>query len=448
MTVDAILVNAKIFIHGSVFEGGLAIDEGKIVKVAKASNLPNASSRVNIEGNLILPGLIDAHVHLRDQKLAYKESFATGTAAAVAGGVTCVIDMPNNKPITKDLFSFRTRMQFAKKRIFTNVAFNSAFPEKIQEITEIVKAGAVGFKVYLSHNVGGINVNDDEALQLALNEAANCGVPVAVHAEDNRLLTERKMEVKSLDLKDFKAFQFVHSPQVEYRAIKRIVQLAKNSGVHLHFCHVSSSLGLNAVLASKSEGLQVTCEVTPHNLLLTDEQYDFFGNFALTVPPLRGLKDVKALRRALNCGYIDVVASDHAPHNLSEKQIKSIWKVSPGVPGLETMLPLLLTQVNMGHLSLSRLVKVVAEGPAKAFNLAKRGVICLGNWADLVVVDMNRESKIDSSIFHSKAKYSPFDGMHIKGQPVKTFVNGALVMEDGNIVVKPGLGKIVTNDLL
>jgi dihydroorotase len=443
LLVDAVLYNTKICIHGNLVEAGLAIDKGKIVKIAKNTNLPPASTKMNLKGHIMLPGLIDCHVHLRDQELAYKEDFVTGTAAAAAGGVTSVIDMPNNKPVTLDSFSLKERMKLAEKRVLVNVAFNSAFPKNVEEISEVVKAGAVGFKVYLSNRIGGIDVDDDELLFAAFKEAKENGVPVAVHAEDKKIIEERRREMETAGQNDTAAYVNAHPPEAEAQSIQRVIRLVKRSGVHVHFCHISSALGLDAVLIAKKAGLPVTCEVTPHNLLLSSEQYNRSEFFALTDPPLRTQEDAAALWSALKRGFIDMLASDHAPHALEEKNVDSVWEAKPGIPGLETTLSLLLTRVNDGRLSLPELVKLTAEEPAKTFNLGERGFLGEGNWADIVVVDMKREYEIDSSVFFSKAKYSPFDGMRVKGKPVKTFVNGKLVMDEGEIVTESGTGHIL-----
>ncbi len=265
-----------------------------------------------------------------------------------------VIDMPNNKPVTMDSFSLKERMKLAEKRVLVNVAFNSAFPKNVEEIAEVVKAGAVGFKVYLSNRIGGIDVDDDELLFAAFKEAKANGVPVAVHAEDKKIIEERRREMETAGQNDTEAYVSAHPPEAEAQSIQRIIRLVKNSGVHVHFCHISSALGLNAVLLAKKAGLPVTCEVTPHNLLLSSEQYKCSGFFALTDPPLRTREDVAALWSALKRGFIDVVASDHAPHALEEKSVDSVWEAKPGIPGLETTLSLLLTQVNEGRLSFAR----------------------------------------------------------------------------------------------
>ncbi|MDH4221170.1 MAG: dihydroorotase family protein [Candidatus Bathyarchaeota archaeon] len=443
MPVDIVLHNAKIYTRGRIFEAGLAIDDGRILKIAKETNLPSASTRMNLKGHVTLPGLIDPHVHLRNQQLAYKEDFFSGTAAAAAGGVTLTIDMPNNKPVTMDSISLRERMRLAERRAVVNIAFYSVFPQKLEEVPSIVKEGAMAFKLYMSEKIGGLDVDDDKLLLQAFNRIANMGVPVAVHAEDRKILETRRREMEKTGRKDVEAYVKTHPPEAEARAIRRIVQLAKKCGVRVHFCHVSSAVGLNAFSTAKKDGLPVTCEVTPHHLLLSLEHLKRYRTLALTNPPLRTRKDVIALWGALKQGLIDALASDHAPHTLEEKEVESVWDAKPGIAGLETTLPLLLTEVSEGRLTITDLVRLTSEKPAEIFNLRNRGCLEEGNWADIVVVDMNRKYKIDASNFHSKAKYSPFDGWRVKGQPIKTFVNGQLVMDEGEIVAKPGTSQII-----
>ena len=443
MPVDLVLYNAKIYARGRIVEAGLAIDDGKILKIAKETNLPSASTKMNLKRHITLPGIIDPHVHLRNQQLAYKEDFFSGTAAAAAGGVTLTIDMPNNKPVTMDSISLKERMKLAKRRAVVNVAFYSAFPQKLEEVPSIVNEGAMAFKLYMSEKIGGLDVDDDKLLLQAFNKVVKVGVPVAVHAEDRKILETKRREVKKTGLKDVEAYAKARPPEAEARAIRRIAQFAKRSGVQVHFCHVSSAIGLNAFLKAKKDGLPVTCEVTPHHLLLSLEHLKRYRTFALTNPPLRTRKDVIALWSALKQGLIDALASDHAPHTLEEKEVESIWDAKPGIAGLETTLPLLLTEVSEGHLTIADLVRLTSEKPAEIFSLKNRGCLEEGNWADIVVVDVKRKYKIDASNFYSKAKYSPFDGWSVRGKPVKTFVNGQLVMDEGEIIAKPGTGQIV-----
>lgn len=445
MTVDLMLKNAKICLSGKLLEAGLAIDDGRIVKVAKETNLPSASERIDLDGMLVLPGVIDVHVHLRDQELSYKEDFYSGTCAAAHGGATLVIDMPNNKPVTASSSALRERMRIASRKTIVNVSFYSAFPREIDEIRKIANLGARAFKIFLSHMVGGLNPDEDELVVEAFRESKRNGLPIAVHAEDGVLLREKIERLRLDGRDDFDAFFEAHSPEVEVRGIRRAVRLAKESGAHVHVCHVSTAEGLKIINKAKNSGLSISCEVTPHHLFLSKEHVDKIGNIALTNPPLRSQEDVLYLRWALKRGMVDIVASDHAPHALKEKEGASVWDVSAGIAGLETMLPLMLTMVNKGQLSAQMLVKVLVENPSKIFRFKGRGVIEEGAHADFIVVDMKRESIIDPSEFYSKAKFSPFEGWVVKGMPVKTFVGGTLVMDEGEIVAKPGQGKIVVD---
>jgi len=443
LPVDLILSNAKIYTPKGVVEAGLAIDNGRIVKIAKETNLPQASEKLDMKGKMVLPGLIDPHVHLRDQQLAYKEDFFTGTSSAAAGGVTLVIDMPNNKPVTMSVSSLRERMKLAENRVVVNIAFHSAFPENLEEVQGIVEQGAVAFKLYLSQEVGGLNIDDDDALLWAFSKVQDMKVPVSVHPEDRETIETVKKKMQQAGRKDIEAYLKTHSVEAELKAIRRITQLAKKTSLQIHFCHLSSAKGLRAVLTAKKMGLPITCEATPHHLLLSSEHLKRCKTVALTDPPLRTERDVETLWNALRQRLIDTVASDHAPHTIEEKEAESVWEVSPGIPGLETTLPLLLTQVNGGRLTLPTLIEVTSKRPAEIFHLRDRGSLAEGCYADLVVVDMKREYRIDSSQFHSKAKYSPFDGWRVKGKPMKTFVKGRLVMDDGEIVAKPGAGEIL-----
>lgn len=442
MSVDLVLKNAKIYAFNRIVEAGIAIDYGRIVKVAKEPNLPEASERIDLNGMLVLPGIIDVHVHLRNQDLSYKEDFLSGTCAAANGGITLVMDMPNNKPVTSSPEALKERMKVASGKIVVNVAFYSAFPENIGEIKQLAQVGAKAFKIFLSHKVGGLDPNNEEAVIEAFREAAKIGIPIAVHAEDGTFLLEKIRELKTKGRADLDAYLEAHSVTAEVKGIRRAVKLMKDSGARLHICHVSSAEGLKIIWEAKRSNLPISCEVTPHHLLLSDQHMRKLGNIALTNPPPRTPEDISYLQWSLRNNLIDIVASDHAPHSLKEKE-GSVWDVSSGIAGLETMLPLLLTMVNKGQIALSMLVKVLAENPAKIFKFKDRGAIAENMYADLVVVDMKKEWIIDPSEFYSKAKFSPFEGWHVKGKPVKTFVNGTLVMDDGEIIAKPGSGKII-----
>jgi len=443
LQVDLVLYNGKIYTPKAFVKAGIAIEKGRIFKIVKETNLPKASSKLNLNGNIVLPGLIDSHVHLRDQERAYKEDFFTGTAAAAAGGFSLVMDMPNNKPVTMDVQSLRERMKLAEKRVLVDVAFYSAFPETLKEIRSIVREGAVAFKLFLLEKIGGLNIDDDTAVLRAFSEVKKADVPVAVHAEDKDAFESKMKRMQNENRNDIDAHLEAHSSNVEVKAVQRIIRLVKKSEAHVHFCHVSSAKSLGLIKNAKDVRVNITCEVTPHHLLLTTQDLKRYKNLAVTIPPVRVREDVKALWIALKQGLIDTLGSDHAPHVVEEKKRESVWEVKPGIAGLETTLPLMLTQVNKGRLTLAELVQLTSKKPAEMFRLRDRGALGKGCLADLVVVDIKREHKIDSSRFHSKAKFSPFDGWKVKGKPVKTFVNGRLVMDEGEIVAKPGTGQIL-----
>ncbi len=446
MIVDSVLTNAKAYLNGQIVDCSIAIEEGKFFKIGKETQMPNADQKTNIKNLLVLPGLIDEHVHLRDEGKAYKEDFQTGTAAAAAGGFTTVLDMPNNEPVTMSVQTLRERMGIASRKILVNVGFYSEFPKKITEIEGIVEQGAVGFKLFMGCQIGGLNIDDDESLQVAFKEVAKLGIPVAVHAEDKALLTSNEEKLKIGKKTSNAAFQTAHSEEVEVKAIEHLLKLSAPTDVRLHFCHISTKKGLSAISEAKKSERKIICEVTPNHLLLSTSELPRYGQMLIMAPPVRDKSDVEALWKGLEEGTIDTLGSDHAPHVLSEKSAGSVWEVKVGVPGLETTLPLILTQVKKNRLSINQVVRLLAEKPAEIFGLEDRGYLEHGLNADLTVVDFNRKFKIDASKFKSKAKFSPYDGWEVVGKPVKTFVSGLLVFDEGQIVAKAGTASIVRRD--
>lgn len=443
MIVDSVFTNAKAYLNGQIVDCSIAIEEGKIQKIGKETQMPNADEKTDLHNLLVLPGLIDEHVHLRDEGKAYKEDFASGTAAAAAGGFTIVLDMPNNDPVTMSVETLRNRMGVAQRKILVNVGFYSEFPKKLPEVQDIVGEGAVGFKLFMGCQIGGLNIDDDQALHDGFKEVAKLNVPVAVHAEDKASLTANEDKLKQAKKTGTSDFLRAHTEAVELKAIQRLLKISEQTDVRLHFCHVSTEEGLNAIAEAKKSGRKVTCEVTPNHLLLSSEDLKRYGQLVIMAPPLRGKTHVDALWKGLEDGDVDALGSDHAPHALSEKSASSIWDVKVGVPGLETTLPLILTLVKKNRLTLTQMVQLLAEKPAEIFGLVDRGRLEQGKNADLTVVDYNRQFKIDASKFKSKAKFSPYDGWDVQGKVVKTIVNGQLVFDDGEIVAKGGSGLIV-----
>jgi dihydroorotase (multifunctional complex type) len=443
LIVDSILTNAKAYLNGQIVDCSIAIEEGKIQKIGKETQMPIADQKTDLHNLLVLPGLIDEHVHLRDEGKAYKEDFATGTAAAAAGGFTTVLDMPNNEPVTMSVQSLQNRMKVAKRKLLVNVGFYSEFPTKLPETTEIVAEGAVGFKLFMGCQIGGLNVDDDNALQDGFKAVAKLGVPVAVHAEDRAMLTANEKKLKEAKKSGVDDFLRAHTEAVEIEAIQRLLKLSEQTDVQLHFCHVSTKEGLSAIVEAKKSGRKVTCEVTPNHLLLSSEDLKIYGPMVIMAPPLRYKSHVDALWKGIEDDWVDAIGSDHAPHARSEKSASNVWDVKVGVPGLETSLPLMLTLVKKNRLTFTQAIWLLAEKPAEIFGLNNRGRLENGKNADVTVVDFNSKFKIQASKFKSKAKFSPYDGWDVHGKVVKTIVNGILIFDEGEIIAKGGSGLII-----
>ena len=446
MIADLILNNAKAYIANEIVDCSLAINQGKILKIGKEQNMPKTQTKIDLNNLLILPGLIDVHVHLRDEGKAHKEDFYSGTAAAAAGGITTVLDMPNNNPVTMSIEGLRRRMEIAKGKILVNVGFYSEFPKNTKETEEIIREGAVAFKLFMVEQIGGLDIDDDYILLEAFKTVSELRVPVAVHAEDKTTLKKVEDELKRGNRNDIEAFLRAHSENVEVIAMKRLLTIAKQTNVHMHFCHMSTENGLKAIIDGKKSGIKVTCETTPHHLFLSVNDLRRIGTLALTMPPIRERHHATALWNGIRNSLIDILASDHAPQTPGEKKAESVWDVKVGIPGLETTLPLLLTEVKHGRLSIADIVRLMSEKPAEIFGLKGIGCLKEGNNADVTVVDLDRKHKIDASKFHSKAKYSPFNGWNVEGKPVKTFVGGQLIMDEGEIVAEAGSGRIIRRE--
>jgi dihydroorotase len=334
-------------------------------------------------------------------------------------------------------------MSLAERRVLVNVGFYSEFPRHLKEISDIVSEGALAFKLFLANQVGGLNINDDQELHEAFTEVGVVKVPVAVHAEDHASISTKEQELKAAKHDDATAFLKAHPEQAELKAIERVLKTSAGTEVHVHFCHVTTKEGLNHIGEAKKSGGTVTCEVTPNHLLLSNTDFIRFGAMLAMMPPLRENADVKALWQGVTEGRVDVLGSDHAPHTVEEKTARSIWEVKVGVPGLETTLPLMLTMVKKNRLTIDMLVHLLAEKPAEIFKLKGRGRLERGMKADILAVDLKEKFKVNASRFHSKAKYSPYDGWEVQGKPIKTFVNGRLVMDEQEIVAKAGSGSVI-----
>ncbi len=442
MIVDSVLINAKAYLKGQIIDCCIAIEEGKIQKIGRETQMPQADEKTDLHNLLVLPGLIDEHVHLRDEGRAYKEEFSSGTAAAAAGGFTTVLDMPNNDPVTMSVKRLQNRMELAQRRLLVNVGFYSEFPKTITEIKDIADAGAVAFKLFMGNQTGGLNVDDDAAIKEAFKSAADAERLVAVHAEDREMLSTNEAKLKQAQKATPADYLRAHTEAVELRAVQRLLKLTEGMDVRLHFCHISTADALAAISEAKKAERKITCEVTPNHLILTSDEIGRFGGLAIMAPPLRDRTQVDALWKGLDDGSVDTLGSDHAPHTLEEKLASSVWEVKAGIPGLEVTLPIMLTMVRKNRLTLNQVIAFLSEKPAEIYGLKDRGKLEAGKNADLTIVDYS-PFKIDASKFKSKAKFSPYNGWEVYGKPAKTIVNGQVVYEDGEIIAKGGVGTVV-----
>ncbi|MDR0318856.1 MAG: dihydroorotase family protein [Nitrososphaerota archaeon] len=445
MIADLVLNNSKVYIKGEILECSIAIEEGKYLKIGKQSQMPIADQKFDLHGLLVLPGLIDGHVHLRDEEKAYKEDFTSGTSAAAAGGFTTVLDMPNNQPITNSVKALRNRLELAKRRALVNVGLYTEFPENLADIPRIRREGAIGFKLFMGNQIGGLNLDDDHALTAGFRAAGEADAVVAIHAEDKGQITCSEQQFKKAKRNGVKDFLLAHTEQAEVQAIERVLRVSKDSNAHLHFCHITSKQGLEAVREAKKAGRRVTCEATPNHLLLTSADTAQLGTMAIMAPPLRDKIHREALLSGVIHGDIDTIGSDHAPHTFEEKSVDSVWDVKTGTPGLETTLPLMLTLVEKKMLTFHRLVEVFVEKPAGIYGLTNKGVLEKGKDADLTIINYKKHWTIDASKFKSKAKFSLYNKWEVIGKPVKTFVNGTLIMDEGEIIADPDSGRVIQN---
>jgi dihydroorotase len=424
--------DANIWTGDGFTKGSILIENGRIKRTAHIMDGANVET-IDASGLYALPGLIDAHVHLRDMRLAYKEDFTTGTAAAAAGGFTTVLDMPNSVPPTDSAQRLIERQRKAARKVLVNVGFHAAATPNRRTISELAQAGAFSLKLYMPKPIAKFNLNADSETHQLMIGCKQTRLPVTVHAED---LGDSAESPRS---DSFQQLARARPPILETRAVERIVRIQRMTGSRVHFCHLTLASSLETISECSS---RITSEATPHHLLLSSRALRKLGWKAWMVPPLRSEIEKRKLLAVARAGYCDIVASDHAPHSIREKKRKPQNSL-PGVPGLETTLPLMLTLVSKGILDLSRLIKLLAENPAKIFSLKSKAKLQPGYDGDLVLVDLKRRNRIDSSRFLSKAKYSPFDGFRTKGAVVSTIIGGSLVYNDGEVVGRPGCGSVL-----
>jgi dihydroorotase len=441
-SADLVIKNGRVAVSSSLPNCAVAAKDGRVTWIGQNSNAPRATRVVDASGLLVLPGVIDVHVHLRDPGATYKEDFRSGTAAAAAGGVTTVFDMPNNTPPTDDAAALGEKVKAAGDKALVDYALYGLLAEgSAAKIPGLLAAGVIGFKWYMAETPGIVEPPSDDELSRDLPALAKARTRLAVHAEDNTLLQERLSELRGAHRVDPRAHYESRPGVVEGAAVEKAITLAREAKCNLHIAHLSSALGARRVKSAKLSrggGGRLTAETCPQYLLLDEGDYAEKRSLMKVNPSIKGREDRLALWRAVRDGTVDMISSDHAPHTLEEKTSgASIFDLASGFPGLETSVALMLTCVSRGLLSLTRYVQLASAGPARAWRLfPKKGTIALGADADFTIVDTRAEWKIDPSKFLSKAKYSPFEGFEVRGAAVYTVVRGVVVMDRGHVDVR------------
>ncbi len=419
ISYDLVVKNGRVYTATGLKSIDIWIKEGI---VAALGGPHKAEERIDAKGMLVLPGAIDAHVHFRDPGPTHKEDWESGSISAAAGGVTTVVDQPNTDPRTLDAKSFDIKLDIARHRSVIDFCINGG-PGKIKEL---VSAGAAAIGEIFAYE------HSDLEMQNILKRVEETRALPTLHAEDGGIVREKTESLK--DLHEPEAYSRARPAEAEAVAIEKAISWTER----LHVCHLSTSLGLRSVKAAKKAGKRLSCEVAPHHLLFNIKDYRKQGSFLKMNPPLRLQGDNDALWAGLRDGSIDILASDHAPH-LPEEKKDDIWEAPAGVPGVETMLPLMLVAVKSNLITLDRLVDAVSVKPAEIFGLKSKGRIEIGRDADLVLVDPRSAREIRADRLHSRADWTPYEGKEAIF-PQMTILRGAVVY-DGELEVRPGNGR-------
>lgn len=440
MAVDCVIVNGRVVAGDQVIEGGLAMAGGVIVALGAERGLPDGREVIDARGGYVLPGVIDPHVHFRDPGLTDREDFDTGTTAAALGGVATVFDMPNTVPATADGKTVREKRATveAKARVDFGL-FGLVGQDNVDRIGEMAEAGVIGFKFYLHQAVEGVAPCDDGALLEALERVAATGLRAAMHAENPEIIRRRSRRLQELGRHDAPANLEARPSVSESEMVERCIAFARASGAKLHICHVTAAESVAAIRSAKTAGVDVTAETGPQWLWFTQRDVGIKGTILMFSPPFRHEADREALWQGLRDGTIDAVATDHAPRHAHEKICASVWETKSGFIGVETSVPLLMTAVAEGKLSVQQYARVSAENPARAYGLwPRKGRLAIGADADVTVVETGVPGVVVADRLHSRVRVTPFDGVPVTARVTHTVVRSTLVARDGQIVARPG----------
>jgi dihydroorotase len=433
-TFDLIVRGGEVVNHAGRGLADIGVRGGKIAAVGDLSQA-SAGETFDASGLTVMPGVIDTQVHFREPGLEWKEDLETGSRAAVLGGVVAVFEMPNTEPTTTDPDALADKLARAKDRMHCDHAFyvggtheNARFLGELERL-----AGCCGIKVFMGASTGTLLVQDDEGIEQVLRHISR---RAAFHSEDEYRLADRRPLART---GDWTSHYEVRDAQSAIQSTERLVRIARQLGKRIHVLHVTTREEI-AFLAHHKDVASV--EVTPQHLTLAGPKaYERLKGFAQMNPPIRGAEHREGLWAGVANGVADVLGSDHAPHTREEKARP--YPASPsGMPGVQTLLPVMLTHVAEGRLSLERLVDLTSHGANRLFNLADKGRLAVGYDADLTIVDLKDRRTIRHEDMATRVGWTPFDGFEAKGWPMATIIRGTVVMRDGEIAA-PHLGQPV-----
>lgn len=434
----------------------LGVEGDTITLVASPGALPPARREINAEGLLVLPGVIDIHFHVRAPGHPERGTFETESQAAAAGGVTTFLEMPISVPGCARRDILEQRRELGEARSYVNFGlYGAAGLLQRDEILGMAAAGACGFKIF-THAAPldrpdeflGICIPDEDNLYRALELIRESGLLTVFHAENERLIQLFEQRIRATGRRDPLAFAASRPPVVEAMSIAQIAVLCEAIDTPVHIAHVSGDLPLQMLRAGQARGLPMTGETCPHYLSLSLDDLERHGPYALIKPPMREPADQQALWAGLRDGSLCAITTDHSPYTLDEKErgIDDIWRGAIGAPGVELLVPFVLSRAIAGEFTLSDAVRWLSSQPARLFRLyPRKGLIAAGSDADLTLYDPTGGGALDTSRWFTKARAIArvYDGMPLRGAVRMTIVNGVVVYEHGRIVAEPGLGRFV-----
>ncbi len=424
-TFDLVIKGGMLVNHDGRAIRDIGVRGGKIAAIG-ALDAGQGGEVLDIAGLHIVPGVIDSQVHFREPGPEHKEDLETGSRAAVMGGVTAVFEMPNTNPATTDAAALQDKLARARDRMWCDHAFYAgASAENIADLPDLERLpGCCGVKVFMGSSTGSLLVADDETLFRVLSSINR---RAAFHCEDEERLIARENERITGDPASHPVWRDEMSA---FRATERILKLARKAGKRVHVLHVTTGREMELLAANKDIA---TVEATPQHLTLAaPEAYDELGTFAQMNPPIRGKNERAALWRAVENGIVDVIGSDHAPHTSEEKALA--YPASPaGMPGVQTLVPVMLDHVNHGRMTIERFVDLTSHGANRIFGIAGKGRIAAGFDADFTIIDMKARRSVRDEDMQSRCGWTPFRGRELQGWPVGTIIRGRRVMWQGEL---------------